>query len=120
MEEKIKEMKRDAKKKAMGGIQGGAGGNFARGGAALGSGIGSGASYKTPAASSDFASASSLLDSYTAAAAGKGAVPAGGGGKAMKLGKKTATTDMFVEQLRQEGQVVQSADSAVSVGVCAA
>lgn len=88
MEEKIKEMKREAKKKGASGI---AGGNYGRSGGmgattgALGTGISAGNSYKTPAASSEFSTSNTLFDSYSGASAATKAKP-GGGGKAMKLG----------------------------------
>lgn len=107
MQEKVKEMKREAKKKAMGGFQGG----YARGGQSMGSNVSAGQSYKTPAVSSDFSSAP--IESFTSAAATK-PKPKAGGGKALKLGGKTGTEDIFCEQLRQEGQQINEFGANVS------
>lgn len=57
-------------------------------------------SYKTPAISSDFSS-TPVESSFASKPK-----PKVGGGKALKLGGKTGTEDIFCEQLRQEGQQI--------------
>jgi len=104
MQEKVKEMKREAKKKATGGFQG----SYGRTGQSLGSTVSSGQSYKTPAASSEFSS--TPVDSF----AGVKSKPKIGGGKALKLGGKAGTDDIFYDQLRQEGQKVNEFGANVS------
>ncbi|CAD5218898.1 unnamed protein product [Bursaphelenchus okinawaensis] len=101
MLEKAKEMK--MKKKAMGGVAGGFQGGFGRTSASSGTAPTASASFKAPIASSDFGAPSSE--------AFKPKPKVGGTGKALKLGAKSATEDSFLQQLRQEGQVVTETHS---------
>ncbi|KAI6182080.1 Coatomer subunit delta [Aphelenchoides bicaudatus] len=101
MQEKIKEMKRE-KKKAMGGS------GYSRAGQSLSSSGSASQSYKTPAASSDFSLTTPVESSFTSTKS----KPKAGGGKALKLGGKSGTEDIFCEQLRQEGQQVNQTNLA--------
>lgn len=102
MNEKVKEIKRAEKLKRNVRMHGIGSGVLSSSTAISSSVGGSGISSK------DFNSGSSFSSSTAVKAATKPAAVVGGG-KALKLGSKTTTEDIFLEQLRSEGQELLSA-----------